>query len=508
MGKKWDYSVPSIDVWREVLRVLKPGGHALIACGTRTQHRMVLNIEDAGFEIRDVVTWLYGSGFPKSHDISKGIDKAAGAVREVVGSRPLLGGAKRMKGGNFHAAQDEKEETAVFNFTAPSTDAAKQWQGWGTALKPAVEFWTLARKPISESTVAKNVLKWGVGGLNIDASRIEGGKRTPGYRSIDESRDANGTWGHRGLDKHCEVDVTQGRWPANLILDEESSRLLDEQSGVSKSGVRPPTGKPKYTGTDQDSNAMKTSSTLDTTLRGHADSGGASRFFYCAKASKSERNAGLDQTDLIWETDAWEKPDLRLAQMAIVELAKDTSDDTLPVVCSWSTEQCGLPPTEKSRQDLIFTISTALKLITDLRTSNAFQSSSTRESIQDAIETIEANGLSLAESAASISQLLPSITSEKTASVLGVVHALLPMLLKIKGFARSGNFHSTVKPIKLMEYLIKLVTPDGGTVLDPFMGSGSTGVAAFKNQFKFIGIEMSQEYVEIAEKRIASVSNG
>lgn len=502
MGKKWDYDVPCTDVWREVLRVLRPGGHLLSFGGTRTYHRMVVSIEDAGFEIRDQIQWLYGSGFPKSHDVSKAIDKAAGAEREVLGEKiradgKIAGLIKPMNGGAF---SDNKEALGqVVLETAPATDAAKQWQGWGSALKPANEPIVLARKPLSESTLAKNVLKWGVGGLNIDASRVEYRSETdkksalPGDGKLASSiysSDADGSKNY--------IQSAQGRWPANLLLDEAAAALLDEQSGL----VRHSEPFKKLTDFNFDVAGSNTGQKFEPQKRFLA---GASRFFYVAKASKRERNAGLDHTTLIWENHAWEKPDLKLALEAMLQLAKDTLDDSLTVVCSWSTELCGLPPTEKSRQDMIFTISTALKLITDLRTLNASQNLIIRENIQDAIKTIEANGLNLAESVASISQLLPNITNEKAASVLGVVHALLPMLSKVKDTAKTNNFHATVKPLKLMEYLIKLVTPPGGTVLDPFMGSGSTGVAAFKNQFKFIGIEMNEEYVAIAEKRMKAI---
>jgi hypothetical protein len=164
MGKKWDYDVPSVDVWVECLRVLKPGGHLLAFAGTRTQHRMAVRIEDAGFEIRDMIAWVYGSGFPKSLDVSKAIDKAAGAEREVVGKHKAP--AKSIY------TQTEVSLSPEVYITAPSTDAAKQWQGWGTALKPALEPITVARKPLI-GTVAENVLQNGTGAINVDGGRVE-----------------------------------------------------------------------------------------------------------------------------------------------------------------------------------------------------------------------------------------------------------------------------------------------------------------------------------------------
>ena len=188
MNKHWDYDVPTVELWREVLRVLKFGGHILVACGTRTQHRMAVNIEDAGFEIRDVITWHYGSGFPKSLDVSKAIDKAAGAERE------------------------DREDNPI---TAP-TDEAKEWDGWGTALKPSTEFWTLARKPLSENTIAENVLKYGTGGINIDGCRVktsDGGDRGRPPHTPNKIF-GNGEGTNLTESEHNNL----GRFPANLIL--------------------------------------------------------------------------------------------------------------------------------------------------------------------------------------------------------------------------------------------------------------------------------------------------
>ena len=173
MGKRWDYDVPSVDVWAECLRVLKPGGHLLAFAGTRTQHRMACRIEDAGFEIRDMIAWVYGSGFPKSLDVSKAIDKAAGAEREVVGSK--LGRPGMAKDGSnqrqwaAEALLGEKRLLST-DITAPSTPEAQQWSGWGTALKPALEPITMARKPLA-GTVAANVLEHGTGALNVEIGR-------------------------------------------------------------------------------------------------------------------------------------------------------------------------------------------------------------------------------------------------------------------------------------------------------------------------------------------------
>jgi DNA modification methylase len=316
MAKKWDYDVPKVEVWQEAMRVLKHGGHALIACGTRTQHRMVCNIEDAGFEIRDVVSWIYGSGFPKSLNISKAIDKAAGAEREVVG---VVSGMGKQNPEWNGTSQGRKENSfkPEYEATAPATEAAKQWDGWGTALKPSCEFFTLARKPLSEKTVAANVLKWGTGGINIDACRV----------GTDET----------------------GRFPANLIHD-GSQEVLD-LFPETKSGKDCKRKKQHTT------NCMSgTVGNLDREEVSYGDSGSASRFFYCAKASKKDRD--------------------------------------------------------------------------------------------------------------------------------------------------EGNNHPTVKPTALMQYLCRLITPAGGTVLDPYMGSGSTGKAAIREGFDFIGCELDEDYYKIAQARI------
>lgn len=393
MSRKWDYDVPSVEVWGEAMRVLKPGGHALIACGTRTQHRMVVNIEDAGFEIRDVVSWIYGQGFPKSANVSKNIDKMdAGEVQLArrykftewvrshrVKSSDIDRATSTNMGGHYTTAvsqpaimtrehleacrhlfadvpqwvEDDCDKRSVesenfkrrdvvgkskgaasqnteslgkfapeYDATAPATEAAKQWDGWGTALKPACEFFTLARKPLSEKTIAANVLKWGTGGINIDGCRVGTSKSVPA--SPAKANESIGTF--KMKDRHTEssgFDPNTGRFPANLIHD-GSQEVLD---------LFPETGKES-----------------------------AARFFYCAKASKKDRG--------------------------------------------------------------------------------------------------------------------------------------------------DGNNHPTVKPTALMQYLCRLITPPGGIVLDPYMGSGSTGKAAVEEGFGFIGCELDPDYYEIACARVAQASEG
>jgi DNA modification methylase len=298
MGKKWDSTgiAYNVELWQEALRVLKPGGHLLAFGGTRTYHRMTCAIEDAGFEIRDCIQWLYGSGFPKSHDISKAIDKKLGAEREVIGKGRGVGkkgGETYSKYGGFKAGEIE--------ITASATELARKWNGWGTALKPANEPIVLARKPLSEKTIAENVMKWGTGGINIDDCRIAYDISDTNPATNPLYRKENGYKTNYGIDSNPSAYAlkkeegtmninNQGRFPANVILDEEAGKMLDKQSGISKSTggsgekSRGALGKNvygKYSLNIKASNAG-----------GLGDSGGASRFFYCAKASKKERGEG------------------------------------------------------------------------------------------------------------------------------------------------------------------------------------------------------------------------
>jgi site-specific DNA-methyltransferase (adenine-specific) len=385
MGKKWDSSgiAYSVELWQQCLRVLKPGGHLLSFGGTRTYHRVAVAIEDAGFELRDSIAWLYGSGFPKSLDVSKAIDKQAGAEREVIGRNPNSREQATKENTLYESGTVGK---TAFD-TAPSTPEAQQWQGWGTALKPAFEPVIVARKPI-EGTVANNVLKWGTGGLNIDGSRIgrqDGDVSTGGYGNGGIGVGSVGLDQGEGKDAQWQTS-TSGRWPANIILDPYTAELLDEQSGDRPGGTFP-----AKRGQSVNTSFASGQETVGG-QRSMGDTGGASRFFYVAKASKRDRNEGLEE---LLETTA--------ADMV----------DREPDSAGMNSPRAGAG-----------------------RTSGA------------------------------------------------------------------KNFHPTVKPTSLMEYLIKLVTPPNGTVLDPFTGSGSTGKAAILQGFDFIGIEMTEEYLPIIEGRL------
>lgn len=262
MNKKWDYDVPSVEIWQECLRVLRPGGLLLSFGGPRTFHRLACGIEDAGFELRDCLMWLFGKGFPKSQNISLAIDNAAGAERQVVGTRVLTGNAAistKDKGGTYGVQVGSA--TKEVQVTAPATELAQEWDGYGTALKPAYEPVILARKPL-DGTMAENIAKWGCGGLAIDACRVG----------------------------------DEGRWPANLILDEEAGALLDATVGSSPStltGRADPKRKHKNP-SDKEGKSWFGGGASSV----YADSGGPSRFFYCPKVSTKERELGCESLPL------------------------------------------------------------------------------------------------------------------------------------------------------------------------------------------------------------------
>ena len=381
MGKKnnWDADVPSVELWKEVYRVLKPGGYLLSFGAAKTYHRMAVKVEDAGFEIRDQIMWVYGSGFPKSHNVGLSIDKALGhpdrGHRIAMASRTHPDGTIEPNGEKLQPYETK-------------SDQAKPFEGFGTNLKPAHEPIVMARKPFKGS-VAKNVLKWNTGGININDCRVEfestkNPATNPLYRQENDYKMPK-----KGDQSNGVVSFTSsknkisllGRFPANIIFDEEAGMILDEQSGITSQGHW---SKTKTTGFGKFGNGKTIYSGI-----GEKDNvkGGASRFFYCPKPSKKEREEGLTNE-------------------SVVIKGRDEGQDIR-----------------------------------------------------------------------NVPQKLRS-TNRK-------------------------NTHSTVKPLKLIQYLIKLVTPIGGTTIDPFFGSGTLGKSVLikDNNYKFIGIEKEKEYFDIAVER-------
>lgn len=531
MGKRWDGTGIAFDpaTWEACLRVLKPGGHLLAFSGTRTSHRMVCAIEDAGFEIRDSLVWMFGSGFPKSLDVGKAIDKAAGAEREVVGIRPSPDGNPRKRGKSDKYAQDGWTKTNAVGFlseTAPATDAAKQWQGWGTALKPGHEPICLARKPLGGKTVAANVLTHGTGALNIDACRIET------EEALGRLNHSTSTFNHKNTTPWVDNSGGKGRWPANVVLDEISAAQLDAMSGERPSGSGIKGRKPGATSPGVD---FQTSRKYRTAGIG-GDTGGASRFFFMAQSDQENPDSSdrfMVQYDCNCEATEggeWVKQDQRASIQAASDTPpkRDTTASTSGTASEdallWHTSLNGNVITDLSPTDSRFTTATATSKTTESKTCNCSIASPTSAFTQDANSAM-VNGGSPATSAAnsSPSTSITGISAERdghstddAAPVISAKSLLInsgdvtrfAYVPKASRAERSAGLdtpsnHPTVKPLSLMRWLVRLVTPPGGVVLDPFAGSGTTGAACALEGFNFIGIEQDAEYVEIARKRIA-----
>ena len=307
MSKKWDTTGIAYDVelWTECLRVLKPGGHLLAFSGSRTYHRMAVAIEDAGFDIRDQIMWVYGSGFPKSHDVSKAIDKMAGAEREIVGQRNIhysdsdnwSNKSKSFGKQNFNIpiAPGTHGENFMRPITAPATEAAKEWNGWGTALKPAHEPICVARKPLI-GTVAENVLQYGTGAFNIDGCRV-GSELKPLFENGVKRERERSSYDTGGSNRTGEF-TNQGRWPANLIHDGSAEVLAGFPNvGASTTGKKNPNG--SKNGVNKNGEIYGEWGAQPDRVTGYNEPrGSAARFFYCAKASKRDRDEGCGELEL------------------------------------------------------------------------------------------------------------------------------------------------------------------------------------------------------------------
>jgi site-specific DNA-methyltransferase (adenine-specific) len=514
MGKDWDHSVPGSEYWKEVLRVCKPGAILLAFGGTRTFHRLTCAIEDAGWEIRDCLMWLYGSGFPKSLDISKAIDKAAGAKREVVGSKVGLPGySLKHQGvggvlaGRADGSLDNSEgECAI---TAPATDLAKQWQGYGTALKPSWEPIILAMKPL-DGTFANNAEKHGVAGLNIDACRIAteenlngGAYAKNGSRSklVDDKREgaAAGMF-QSGKTVGQEYVQPVGRFPANLLLDEEAAKQLDEQTGTLKSGTNCTRTKP---GTGYHGNIGKAGDVQTT----YGDSGGASRFYRVISCQDQNHHLNSVNTVEIGFNPQSVAEDSVLALAVILEhLGETVSNEPLARfiadmrnVLSDSTKtgtQTILSSGEKCVQESKHMLMEQLKL----------------DPVNCAEISKQTNIITTIQNLLCTSGFVDLVMSSNILKSWAVGEVVCPKN-RFKYCAKAskkergdGNDHSTVKPLSLMEYLLTLCsTPTGGVVLDPFAGSGTTLVAAKRLGRTCIGVELLEHNCEIAKSRISQI---
>lgn len=435
------------------------------------------------------------SGFPKSMDVGKAIDKALGAERKVVGEHPNPAGNKA--GGNsLNMSVVGMPEKAYI--TEPATDQAKQWEGWGTCLKPAWEPIIVARKPV-EGTVVGNILEWGTGAINIDWCRVPTSETISNHSRTADAARSKGKYGDSSAQETYQTSgQLLGRFPANLAHDGSDDVLALF---------------PQSKGQQGNLSGNEPSRTGDNGIYGHYgphsecvarnDFGSAARFFYCAKANKKDRNYGCER--LL----TWAERDQELTQLleqASSLLARDISESMMLnlVERGCSTSSFGSESMDLSQAECRFITSTVIPLITASKICSSSPRSNISESILDAIRMSEESGISLARLADKSSRLKQDSTSDVTDTATSAVSALFGVLSKIRERARVGNFHCTVKPTKLMSWLVRLVTPQGGVVLDPFMGSGSTGVAAKREGMGFIGIERDGHYFEIAKGRVES----
>lgn len=509
MGKQWDGSgiEYNIDMWKECLRVLKPGGHLLSFGGTRTYHRMACAIEDAGFEIRDMVEWVYGSGFPKSLNIGKAVDKLQGNEREITGSYKV----PDIKG-DAYGTMNEKQGGSYKNIEVNKTKGTSEWEGFGTALKPAHEPICMARKPLEAKTVAENCLKWGTGGIDIDGSRVgteemkaqKSGKTSRAYQSEEMT-----TAGGIGEDKI-------GRFPANLIHD--GSDEVKECFPETKSGkIKPYTENPKNPSSFNFVGREKP-------VFDYADSGNASRFF---KSIKQDLHCSLcyDTIDPYQLTK-------NICNNTNVNNVEKSSETTQAIIESTALKNA----TGKVNENLVQNVKSAGNLCDLCGTSIAqrlvaIMQDQSQESTLGELSMPEHKRQILEKCLVSFVELMGNTDTIPTMENLNLLFGYVlnaieeytqkcedtkskdknqwkSLIYKSKASKseRNKGCEDLEEKVLYEEYLIKMITPKGGIVLDPFAGSGSTLVAAKQNGFKYIGIELTEEYIPIIEARLNTIT--
>ena len=503
MGRGWDaYGPAEFQAWceqwaTEALRVLKPGGHLLAFGGTRTFHRLTSGLEDAGFEIRDCLSWLYGSGFPKSLDVSKAIDKAAGAEREVVGKNP---NGRHVEPLRFNGQNARPNLVGVLpDITAPATEAAAAWQGWGTALKPGWEPIVLARKPLA-GTVAANVQAHGTGALNIDGCRIGTEVIEVGHTaSAGEHRDR---W--EGNHRTGETSTHVGRWPANVVLDEAAAHALDQQAGDRPTGKLEPHHRLRasenraMSGPNQERNPRQSFG---------GDTGGPSRFFKVVKEDECLSLPGNAST-----ADGSSSPPRSPEGSAPSDAVTPPSPVVEPVSSypersTTGTESASSASVASGTQTTPNTVPASSPVrLPDEHIPTPSPASSAGSSARTATTTTTASPSPSVGSAAdaTFASTPPPVLGVDAPGTSRTFYTAKASTAERNNGHGPANTHPTVKPVDLMRWCIRLVTPPGGLVLDPFAGSGSCGHAALLEGRRYLGIELSDGYADAARDRIGA----
>lgn len=528
---------------REALRILKPGAHALIFCGPRTYHRMATGVEDAGFEIRDQLQWIFGSGFPKSLDISKGIDKCFGGKREKTGEKTK---ARTKNGKSALPTLGEEVEYKTWDIKDnPATSAAAAWKGWGTALKPANEPIVLARKPLEKKTVAKNVLKYGTGGINVDAGRIgfdaaaAAAAEKKGVLHLQHKKEGSVRIGGANPGDTIAMYKPGGRFPSNVIFDEWAAKMLDEQVA----GKLHAAGNSKVA--KMNTSIWKSGKGFEANLNKNDFDGGASRFFFVCSGnettellkhsceSTSARSVAsffrtiLQTEENIVLSSAGEKDGKQLARnvrcagiqcgICVTLIAQDivkmrtlNSGKALKLIREFMPDFESYTPI----QNLVSHVESLVNIATIPTTADFLVLCGyVQLAIEESIKLESLNVGSGQESVTRFRYIAKTSKNERNAGCEEIPQERSGAYGDFAGDGRgrqtehasSNNTHPTVKPFKLMRYLINLITPPGGIVLEPFLGSGTTGAVAVACGFKFIGIEREEKYFEIATARIKDV---